>query len=345
VTFLWPEALVLLGALPVLVALYIVLLRRKKSAALSYASLDIVRAAMAGRALRRHVPPLLFLAAIGTMFVALARPVAMLRVPSLYETVILSIDISGSMRATDVDPDRITAAQEAAKGFVAEQPASTRIGVVAFAGTASLVQAPTQNREDVIAAINRLQPQRATAIGAGILVALKAIFPDLEVDLHSSKSRRQGEAPSGPRAPSPYKPAEKPVPPGSYGSAVIVLLTDGANTSGIHPIEAAKLAADRGVRVYAVGIGTAQGTTLSFDGWSMRVRLDEETLKQVASITRAEYFFTNNAVDLKKIYNTLNSRFTMEKKQTEITVLFSATATLLALLSGGLSLLWFSRIL
>ena len=332
-SFLWPQALVLLGALPLLVALYVFALRRRKKSALSYASLNVIKAAMAGRGLRRHVPPLLFLAAIATMFVALARPVAVLRVPSLYETVILSIDISGSMKANDVEPDRITAAQEAAKAFITEQPASTRIGVVAFAGTASLVQAPTQNREDLFAAINRLQPQRATAIGAGILVALKAIFPDLDVDLRS-----WGRG-------APYKPAEKPAPPGSYNSAVIVLLTDGANTSGPHPIDAAKLAADHGVRVYTVGIGTAQGARLNFDGWSMHVRLDEETLKQVAGITRAEYFFTNNAVDLKKIYNTLNTRFTMEKKQTEITVLFTAAATLLALLAGGLSVLWFGHIL
>jgi Ca-activated chloride channel family protein len=344
-TFLWPEALMLLAAVPLLVALYIVLLRRKKKAALRYADLGIVKAAMGRQALRRHIPPALFLLATIVGFVALARPTALMRIPSLYETVILSIDISGSMRAKDVDPDRITAAQEAAKAFVAHQPHSTRLGVVAFAGAASLVQPPTQNRQDVLDAIDRLQPQRATAIGAGILVALKAIFPDLEVDLHSPRSRQHMETPPGRRAPSPNQPSVKPVPPGSYGSAVIILLTDGANTSGPNPIEAAKMAADRGVRVYTVGIGTAQGTTLSFDGWSMRVRLDEETLKQIANITRAEYFFTDNAVDLKKIYNTLNSRFTMEKKQTEITVLFSATATLLALLSGGLSLLWFSRIL
>ena len=339
-TFLWPEALGLLATLPVLVALYVLFLRRTKKAALRYASLSMVKEAMAGRALRRHVPPLIFFLALVAGFLALARPAAVMRMPSLYETVVLSIDISGSMKAKDVDPDRITAAQEAAKAFVTHQPTSTRIGVVAFGGTTALVQPPTQNREDVLAAINRLQPQRAAAIGAGILVALKAIFPDMEVDLRSSRT----DTPPA-HAPNPYKPTPKPVTPGSYGSAVIILLTDGQNTSGPNPIDAAKMAADRGVRVYTVGIGTAAGARLQFDGWSMHVRLDEETLRHVANITRAEYFFTDNAVDLKKIYNTLNARFTMEKKQTEITVFFSAAATFLALLASALSIAWFSRIL
>jgi Ca-activated chloride channel homolog len=341
--FLWPEALYLLAAVPVVIALYLVVLRRRTKAALRYASLSLVKNAMGGRGVRRHVPPVLFLLALVAGLLALARPAAVLELPSRHETVILSIDISGSMRATDVKPDRITAAQEAAKAFVAGQPHSTRIGVVAFGGTASLVQPPTTQRSDVIAAIDRLQPQRATAIGAGILVALKAIFPELEIDLYAGRPRARSEPPG--RAGSVQKPMPNPVPPGSYGSAVIVLLTDGTNTSGPDPVEAAKTAADRGVRVYTVGIGTASGTTVTMEGWSMNVRLDEATLKQVAGITRAEYFFTTDAGELKRIYDTLNSRFVMEKKETEITVFFSAAATLLGLLAAALSVLWFRRIL
>jgi Ca-activated chloride channel homolog len=330
-TFLWPEALYLEAAVPpFVIAVYFLVLRQRKKIALRYASLELVKTAIREGAWRRHVPPLVFLLALITGLVALARPAAVVRLPSQYETVILSIDISGSMRATDVQPDRMTAAQEAAKAFVESQPRTTRIGVVAFAATASLVQPPTQNREDVIAAIERLQPQHATAIGAGILVALKAIFPELEVDLYSTKAQPV---------------AAKAVPPGSYGNAVIVLLTDGQNTSGPEPVEAAKMAADRGVRVYAVGIGTAKGTIVSAGGWSMRVQLDEEALKQVAGITRAEYFFTTDAVDLKNIYSSLTSRFVMEKKLTEITVFFSAAAMLLALLAAMLSVTWYSRIL
>jgi Ca-activated chloride channel family protein len=330
-TFLWPEALILEAAVPPLVvAVYLLALRHRKKIALRYASLELVKAAISGGAWRRHVPPLVFLLALVIGLVALARPAAVVRLPSQYETVILSIDISGSMRATDVKPDRITAAREAAKAFVESQPHTTRIGVVEFAGTASLVQPPTRNREDVIAAIDRLQLQHATAIGSGILVALKAIFPELEVDFHAMKAQPV---------------AAKVVSPGSYGNAVIILLTDGANTAGPEPVDAAKMAADRGVRVYTVGIGTAKGTVVNAGGWSMNVQLDEETLKQVAGITRAEYFFTTDAVDLKKIYSSLTSRFVMEKKQTEITVFFSAAATLLALLAAMLSVAWFHRIL
>src|SRR5688500_9290417 len=162
-TFLWPEALILEGVVPLVIALYVLVLRHRKRIAVRYASLELVKAAITRGEWRRHVPPLVFLLALVTGLVALARPAAVLRLPSQYETVILSIDISGSMRATDVQPDRMTAAKEAAKAFVESQPRTTRIRVVAFGGTASLVQPPTQSHEDVIAAIHRLQPQTATA--------------------------------------------------------------------------------------------------------------------------------------------------------------------------------------
>src|ERR687895_337472 len=198
-TFLWPEFLWLLLAVPLLIAAYIWIVRRKRKAALRYPSLAMVKDAMgAGQRLRRHVPPFLFLVALVIMIVAVARPAAVMRLPSQHETIILSLDVSGSMRAKDVEPDRITAAQNAAKTFVNEQPRSTRIGVVAFAGTASLVQPPTQSREDLHAAIERLQLQRATAIGSGILVALKAIFPDVDFDLRGSNPR--GSSMNGPAA-------------------------------------------------------------------------------------------------------------------------------------------------
>jgi Ca-activated chloride channel homolog len=137
----------------------------------------------------------------------------------------------------------------------------------------------------------------------------------------------------------------KPVPAGSYTSAAVILLTDGQRTTGPEPVEAAKMAADRGVRVFTVGIGTPDGEIMGFEGWRMRVRLDEETLKNVASLTRGQYFYAGNAAELKKVYRALNSRFVMEKKETEITALFSAVAALLAIASAGLSLLWFNRIL
>jgi Ca-activated chloride channel family protein len=351
VTFLWPEFLWLLALAPLLVAAYLFILRRKQKTALRYASLTMVKEAMgAGQRLRRHVPPLLFLVALVVMIAAVARPAAVVRLPSQHEIIILSLDVSGSMRAKDVEPDRITAAQNAAKTFVNEQPRSTRIGIVAFAGTASLVQPPTQSREDLHAAIERLQLQRATAIGSGILVALKAIFPDVDFDLRSSNPRpgpiaRPLNGPlSGPPG-APDRAPPKPVPPGSYKSAAIILLTDGQATTGPDPIEAARMAAERGVRVFTVGVGTPNGEILVGEGWSMRVRLDEDTLKQIANLTGAEYFYAGTAVDLKKIYQSLNSKFVLERKETEITALFAAAAALTVLLSALLSLLWFNRIL
>ena len=304
----------------------------------------------AGQRFRRHIPPLLFLAAQAVMIAAIARPAAVITLPSQHETVILAMDTSGSMRATDVDPSRIAAAQAAARAFVADQPRHTRIGVVAFAGTASVVQAPTQNREEILAAIDRFQLQRATAIGSGILVSLKTIFPDAEFDLRSWNPRADSMRDPGrgvlpDQAGDPKKQVFKPVAPGSYTSAVIILLTDGQSNVGPNPIEAARMAADRGVRIFTVGVGTAEGWVLHFEGWSMRVRLDEEALKTIADVTRGEYFFASTATDLKKIYQALTARLVLETKETEITALFSAAAAVLASLAALLSLLWFNRIL
>jgi len=350
-TLLWPEMLWLSLAVPMIVVAYLLVLRRKKKTALRYASLSMVQEAMgASRRFRRHIPPLMFLLALISMLIAISRPAAVVTLPYQYETVILAIDASGSMRAADVSPTRIAAAQAAARSFIADQPRSTRLAVVSFAATASVVQSPTLNREDVLAALDRIQLQRGTAIGSAILVSLKIIFPDLEFDLRSSNPRLGGarEASHGAPIDAPTKgqPADsKPVPPGSYASAAIILLSDGQTTAGPDPIEASKMAAEHGVRVFTVGIGTVSGEILGAEGWSMRVRLDEEALKTIANMTKAEYFYAGNATDLTKIYKALNSRLVLEKKATEVTALFAAAGAVFALLSGLLSLLWFNRIL
>ena len=346
-TWLWPEMLWLLALVPAVIAAYVIMLRRKQKSALRYASLTVMKDALgAGHRLRRHIPPLMFLGAFTLMILAIARPAAVVTLPSQHETVILSMDVSGSMRATDVKPSRIAAAQEAARAFVAEQPKSTRIGVVSFAATASVVQSPTHSREDILAAIERFQLQRGTAVGSGILIALKMIFPDAEFDLRASNPRAQ------PLKSSPLDPTKaadksdsKTVPPGSYASAAIILLTDGQTTTGPDPIESARIAADRGVRVYTVGIGTQSGETIGAEGWSMRVRLDEQALKQIATITQGEYFYAGTAADLQKIYKNLNTKLFFEQREMEISALFAAAAAVLALISGMLSLLWFNRIL
>ena len=333
--FLWPEFLWLFLVVPACVAAYLFLLHRHKRGAVRYASLAIFKQSIGkGFWWRRHLPPAVLLVGLAAMIAAIARPAAVITLPSSHETVILAIDVSGSMRANDVEPSRMEAAQAAARTFVNEQPRSTRIGVVAFAGSAALVQPPTANRRDVLAAIGQLQLQHATAVGSGILVSLKAIFPQETFEVAPPRLRNTQATPD-----------LKAVPPGSYTAAAIILLTDGQTTSGPDPVDAARLAAARGVRVFTVGVGTENGQILTGEGWSMRVRLDEEPLKAIADLTRAEYFYAGTALDLKKVYQSLRSKLVMEKKETEITAIFSAIAAATVLLSATLSLLWFNRVL
>jgi Ca-activated chloride channel family protein len=344
--FLWPEFLWLLLLAPLLVLLYVWLMRRKKKLAVRYASLSIVKEAMGVRqGMRRHIPPALFLLSMVLMLIAAARPQAVITLPSKQQTIILAMDVSGSMRATDVKPNRLAAAQEAAKAFLGELPRHVRVGIVASAGSAQVAQLPTINREDLITAIDRFQLQRATATGNAIVISLATLFPDAGIELESLQGGRERQR--GFAIDSEKKPKKDftPVAPGSYTSAAIIMLTDGQRTTGVDPLDAAKLAADRGVRVYTVGIGTVDGETIGFEGWSMRVRLDEETLKTIANKTSGEYFYAGTANDLKKVYETLSSKLTVEKKETEISALFAMAAAALALLSAGLSLLWFNRIL
>jgi Ca-activated chloride channel homolog len=349
--FLWPEMLAGLLAAPLLLWLYWWVLSRRKKVALPFANLALVREAMGSQSSwRRHLPPILFFLGLVALLFSLGRPAALVTLPSQHETVIMAMDVSGSMRAKDVEPNRITASQNAAKSFVNDQPRTTRVGLVTFAATASLVQPPTRAKEDLIAAIDRFQLQRGTAVGSGILVSLKTLFPDMEIDVRGFGSRAFGGSKNNSKAaplaaPSADgKEALKPVPPGSYKSGVIILLTDGQTTTGADPIEAAKEAANRGVRVFTVGFGTTNGEIIGAEGWSMRVKLDEDSLKQIANITHGEYFYASNAVDLKKVYETLNSRLVFEKKETEITAFFAAAGALLVLLAAALSLVWFNRV-
>ena len=350
-TFLWPEMLWLLATVPMLVGIYVLALRRRKKHAVRYASLSLVREAIGpGQRLRRHVPPLLFLLAMIATIVAISRPTAVITLPSEQRIIVMALDVSLSMRATDVEPTRFVAAKEAAKAFVQEQPKDVRIAVVSFAGTASVVQSPTQNRDDLVEAIDRLELQRHTAIGSAIIVSLAALFPDDGIDLESilfgARPSPDGGrvGPIDKRKPEPEKKAFTPVPPGSNSSAAIILLTDGRRTTGPDPLDAARMAAERGVRVYTVGFGTKEGSSVSIDGWSIYMRFDEESLKAIADLTRAEYFHAGSAADLKKVYDTLNAKFVLERKETEITALATAVAAVLAVAAGVLSILWFSRI-
>ena len=346
--FLWPSLLWLLLILPLLVLLYLWLLRRRKVQALAYPGLALVRQALGSRAQwRRHLPPLLFLLGLAALLLAAARPLAVLKLPSEQQTIILAMDVSGSMRATDVEPDRLTAAQNAAKAFIKELPRHVRVGVVAFAGTAQLAQLPTQSHDDLLKAIDSFQLQRGTATGNGIMVALATLFPDAGIDIAALGGRQAMRLLPMDQVtrPEPEQKTFTPVAPGSYRSAAIIMLTDGQRTTGVDPLEAAQWAADRGVRVHTVGVGTVQGEVIGFEGWSMRVRLDEDTLKAVALRTNAEYFHAATAQDLRKVYETLSSRISVETKETEVTALLALAGAALMLLAGALSVWWFGRVL
>jgi Ca-activated chloride channel family protein len=345
-----PQLLWLLLAVPALVAAYFWALSRKKRIALRYANLGAIKEALGpGQRLRRHLPPLLFLFAMIVAIVAIARPQAVVTLPSDQRTILLVMDVSLSMRAQDVQPSRIQAAQEAAKSFVKEQPADVRIGIVTFAGTASVAQPPTRNHDDLIAAIDRFELQRHTAIGSGLIVGLATLFPEEGIDLESLVYKGGlrsggGKAPPIDRAAKPEPKPFKPVPPGSYASAAIILLTDGRRTTGPDSLDAARMAAERGVRVFTVGFGTPGGGTASFDGYSMYMAFDEETLKAIAEITHGEYFQASTAAELAKIYERLNTRFVLEKKETEVTALAAAAAAGLLLAAALLSLAWTNRL-
>ncbi len=335
-------------AVPVLVLLYVWLLRRKAKHSVDFSQLGLLKLAMGTQSTyKRHIPPALMLLALVAMIFAASRPLAIVTLPMQQETIMLAMDVSGSMRATDVLPNRLVAAQNAAKAFLTDLPRNVKVGIVTFAGTAALVQAPTVNREDLVAAIDRFQMQRGTAIGNGMVVSLATLFPDAGIDLAHMQYGRPASRPLGgadkPKESKDTKDAA-PVAAGSYGSAAIILLTDGQRTTGVDPAEAAKLAADKGVRVYTVGIGTKDGETIGFEGWSMRVRLDEESLKAIALRTQAEYFYAGSAEDLKKVYTKLSSRLLVEKKETEIAGLLALLGAILAIAASALSLLWFKRI-
>ena len=349
-TFLWPDLLWLMLILPLLAGGYLLLLKRRKKLMLRYASLGLVKEAMgSAQSWKRHLPPALFFLAIAAALFAASRPVAVMTVPGKQQTIILAMDVSISMRAADVQPNRMVAAQRAAKSFIEELPPDVRVGIVTFAGTAAVSQQPTSSREDLMSAIDRFQLQGGTAIGSGIVMSLATVFPEAGIDLagltyatSSGSTHLQSGASSGPSAMLP--PATNAAP-GSHETAAIILLTDGQQTAGIDMMFAARLAADRGVRVYTVGVGTPTGGDVTFDGWSMRVQLDEASLKEIARITQGDYFYASTTDELKKVYDSLNARLVFEKKEFEITALLALIAAFFSMLSAGLSVFWFNRIL
>jgi Ca-activated chloride channel family protein len=343
--FLWPQYLWLMLALPVLPALYVWLLRRRGKPALRFSSLKVVREASSSRQWRRHVPPALLWLACAVLLLAAARPLAKVTMPWARSTVMLAMDVSLSMRVSDVQPTRLAAAQEAAKLFLRDLPRNIEVGLVTFAGTAQVAQAATLDRSALVSAIDAFQMQYGTAIGNAIVVCLAELFPDHGINLGDmtfgprQKARGRDDKDHG------IEPKQiTPVAPGSYGSAAILLLSDGRRTTGVDTLEAAKMAADRGVRIHVVGLGTVDGPVGAGEGLAIYMQLDEPTLREVARMTGGEYYHAGTAEELRSVYQGLGSRVQVQRRETEITALLALVAAILLLAAASLSMLWFGRI-
>ncbi len=335
-SFIWPSMLRVLILVPLFVFLYLRMQQRRRELAERYGSLGMVQESR-GRPLgaRRHVPAILFLIGFAILLLALARPQTVLSLPRIEGTVILAFDVSGSMAAEDLEPNRMEAAKAAARDFVQKQPPSIQIGVVAFSDSGFSVQTPTNDQAAILASIDRLTPRRGTSLANGILASLKSIDA-------------MRNPPPAPRLYSDLTPAPEPtptpVPEGEYASAVIILLTDGENNERPDPLAAAQAAADRGVRIHTIGIGSVAGTTIHVEGFTVHTRLDEALLQEIAQVTDGLYFNAGNEEDLRMIYENIDPQLVIRPEKTEVTSIFAGASILILLVGGTFSLAWFSRL-
>ena len=362
--FLWPGLLALLVLLPLFVFVYVLRLRRARPAGVRYSSLALIRDAEPGSArMRRHLPVVLLIAALGAITVAVARPVMILAVPTNQTTIILTIDVSGSMCSSDIPPSRLEAAETAASKFIKSQSASTRIGLVAFSSFAEVVVAPTNDQTALLNALQTLATGRRTAIGDGILASIDAISA---VDPGVAKSVTDSSTGVAPAA----------VPQGDYAPDIVVLLTDGASNTGTDPLAAAQQAADRGVRVYTIGFGTADGGAMSATcgpqfqgrepgagggaagggaagggggfgggggaggGGGFPRGIDEGTLQKIADMTGATYHPASTAGELNSVFTNLPINLILKHEVTEVSFVFVGVGGLLAGLAILLGKAW-----
>jgi Ca-activated chloride channel family protein len=346
--FQWPGNLALLLVVAGLVVVYVLMQRRRQKYALRYSSLLLVREAMGrGPGIRRHIPPALFLLGFTVLVFALARPAMLIKVPGLEGTVILAMDVSGSMLADDVKPNRMEAAKQAAKTFVDRQRQAknnVRVGIVSFSDNAQIILAPTLDYVAINDALDRLKPEKATAIGRAIIMSVDAIFEGTDKGINPNKGDDvTGAVASNVPGRSP-RPVPSPLPKGQFAAATVVLLTDGENNISPPPLDVIQEAVLRGIRVYTVGVGTPEGAIVTNQGRSARSELDETTLKKIAEASEAKYYNAQTESDLQQIYEQLATELVLRDERTEITVFFAALAAALLLLAGCFSLLWFSRL-
>jgi Ca-activated chloride channel family protein len=344
-SFIWPTMLLLLLFIPLFGVLYILLQQRRRRFAASYSSLGLVQGAMGrGPGIRRHIPPALFLVGLTILMIALARPQTVISLPKVEGTVILAFDVSGSMAADDMKPTRMEVAKAAAREFVQRQPRSVQVGVVAFSDSGFAVQAPTNDQDAILASINRLTPERGTSLAHGILASLNTIAADTGQALQIDSSLTPAPLPTVATPSAPEGPIGTPAPEEAYTSATIVLLTDGENNESPDPLTAAQAAAERGVRIYTVGIGSAAGTTLHVNGFTVHTQLDEAMLQQISQLTDGAYYNAENEQDLHTIYENLAPQLVIKPEKTEVTSIFAGASIFVLLIGGTFSLLWFSRL-
>ena len=331
-SFIWPALLWSLMAIPLLVLLYLRMQKRRSQYAVRYGSLGLVQQA-SGRGVgsRRHISAILFLLGLAILFVALARPQMVLGLPKVEGIVILAFDVSGSMSAEDFEPTRLEAAKAVAKDFVSRQPSSVQVGVVAFSESGFSVELPSNDQAAILASIDRLKPQRGTSLASGIIVSLNTI------------ATITGQEPivSGDQQPETPPPAPEPV---AEDSAMIVLLTDGENNVNPDPLQAAQFAAERGVKIHTVAIGSVEGIDLEVNGFTVHTKVDEAALQQIAGLTEGLYFNAQTEEDLETIYKSIEPQLVIAQDETEVTSIFAGLSILILLVGGMLSLLWFSHV-
>ena len=330
-SFIWSSLLYLLLGVPLLVLFYYRMQRRRRKLAEHYGNMGLVHTA-AGGGLRRHIPALVFLFGVTILVFSLARPQATISLPKLEGTVILTFAVSGSMVADDVAPTRMEAAKAAALQFVGHQSASVLIGVVAFSDGGITVQSPTDNRESTIATVERLVPRRGTSLGNGILVALNTIAVGAgDPPIINTSTLSTSEQPL-------------PAPQGWYPSAVIVLFSDGENNENPDPSVVADLAVDLGVRIYTVGVGTAQGTTINVDGLTIQSQLNEPMLQYIAETTGGGYYNAGAEDQLGRINKDLQPKLSIKPEDMELTSIFAGFGIIIFLIGGTLSMRWFGHV-
>jgi Ca-activated chloride channel family protein len=335
-SFIWPQMLLVLTLIPIGIGVSLFLdVRRHRRLAAYGGSGTAFETARRRVGVRGRIPAVLVVVGLAVMAVAMARPQAVVPLPRTEGMVILAFDISASMSATDLAPTRMDAAKTAARDFVGRQPSGVAVGVVAFSDSGISVQTPTTDRDTVLAAIDRLTPQKGTSVGRGIQASLDAIAVAEAGYFSNDYYTRQSAAPT---------PTATPVPSGTHAPAVIVLLSDGENNESPDPIAAAQTAADLGVRICTVGIGSPAGATVTVDGFQEYTQLDEATLRQISAITGGTYYGATDAQQLLSIYDNLDTQFVVQPQLTEITSLL-AGLSLLMLLAGALtSLKWLGRL-